>query len=49
MSAARDKGGSYDTAAKAWLKAHPQVLEPWLQGVTTRDGQPGLPAVQKAL
>jgi len=36
-------------AAKAWLKAHPQVLEPWLQGVTTRDGQPGLPAVQKAL
>ena len=49
MSAARDKGGSYDAAAKAWLKAHPQVLEPWLQGVTTRDGQPGLPAVQKAL
>ncbi|WP_323148990.1 choline ABC transporter substrate-binding protein [Pseudomonas oryzihabitans] len=49
MSAARDKGGTYDTAAKAWLKAHPQVLEPWLQGVTTRDGQPGLPAVQKAL
>jgi glycine betaine/proline transport system substrate-binding protein len=49
MSAARDKGGSYDAAAKAWLKAHPQVLEPWLQGVTTRDGQPGLPAVQQAL
>lgn len=49
MSAARDKGGSYEAAAKAWLKAHPQVLEPWLQGVTTRDGQPGLPAVQQAL
>lgn len=49
MSAARDKGGSYDTAAKAWLKAHPQVLEPWLQGVTTREGQPALPAVQQAL
>ncbi|MEH3021803.1 MAG: choline ABC transporter substrate-binding protein [Pseudomonas oryzihabitans] len=49
MSAARDKGGSYPTAAKAWLKAHPQVLEPWLQGVTTRDGQPGLAAVQQAL
>lgn len=49
MSAARDKGGSYDTAAKAWLKAHPQVLEPWLQGVTTRDGQPALPSVQQAL
>lgn len=49
MSAARDKGGSYDSAAKAWLKAHPQVLEPWLQGVTTRAGQPALPAVQQAL
>lgn len=49
MSAARDKGGSYDSAAKAWLKAHPQALEPWLQGVTTRAGQPALPAVQQAL
>jgi len=49
MSAARDKGGSYPAAARAWLQAHPQVLEPWLQGVTTRDGQPGLAAVQGAL
>jgi len=49
MSAARDQGGSYATAAKAWLKAHPQALEPWLQGVTTRDGQPGLATVERAL
>jgi hypothetical protein len=25
------------------------VLEPWLQGVTTKDGQPGLPAVKAKL
>ncbi|MDR6234380.1 choline ABC transporter substrate-binding protein [Pseudomonas oryzihabitans] len=49
MSAARDQGGSYEAAAKAWLKAHPQAVEPWLQGVTTRAGQPALPAIQKAL
>ena len=42
-------GADPKETAKAWLKAHPQVLEPWLQGVTTRDGQPGLPAVQQAL
>jgi glycine betaine/proline transport system substrate-binding protein len=35
--------------AKAWLEAHPDVLGPWLEGVTTFDGQPGLPAVQAAL
>ncbi|MDW3710951.1 MULTISPECIES: choline ABC transporter substrate-binding protein [unclassified Pseudomonas] len=25
--------------AKAWLKAHPEQLEKWLDGVTTRDGK----------
>ncbi|KTT31514.1 glycine/betaine ABC transporter substrate-binding protein [Pseudomonas oryzihabitans] len=35
-------------AAKAWLKAHPQQLEQWLAGVTTRDGKPGLAAVKAA-
>jgi len=35
-------------AAKAWLKAHPQQLEQWLNGVTTRDGKPGFAAVQAA-
>lgn len=32
---------------KTYLKAHPDVLKPWLQGVTTFDGKPGLPVVQK--
>ena len=36
-------------AAEAWLKANPDALGPWLEGVTTFDGQPGLPAVQAAL
>jgi glycine betaine/proline transport system substrate-binding protein len=38
-----------DAAAEAWLKEHPEALGPWLEGVTTIDGEPGLPAVQAAL
>lgn len=44
-----DDGEEPSAAAKAWLKAHPQALEPWLAGVTTFDGKPGLPAVKAAL
>lgn len=36
-------------AAKEYLKAHPKLLEPWLAGVKTFDGKPGLPAVKAAL
>jgi glycine betaine/proline transport system substrate-binding protein len=36
-------------AAQEWLKANPGVLDAWLDGVTTFDGQPGLPAVKKSL
>lgn len=42
-------GEKPDAAAKAWLTEHPDVLGPWLEGVTTFDGAPGLPAVQEAL
>ncbi|MDR6816633.1 glycine betaine/proline transport system substrate-binding protein [Neorhizobium sp. 2083] len=38
-----------NAAAKAWLKANPKVIEPWVAGVTTYDGKDGLPAVKKAL
>jgi glycine betaine/proline transport system substrate-binding protein len=44
-----DDGESGPDAAAAWLKANPDALGPWLEGVTTFDGQPGLPAVQAAL
>lgn len=36
-------------AAESWLAEHPDVIEPWLDGVTTLAGEPGLPAVQAAL
>ncbi|MGL4199547.1 MAG: choline ABC transporter substrate-binding protein [Allorhizobium sp.] len=36
-------------AASAWLKANPAVLDTWLKGVTTFDGQPGDAAVKSAL
>ncbi|WP_323149598.1 choline ABC transporter substrate-binding protein [Pseudomonas oryzihabitans] len=40
---------SASAAAKVWLKAHPQVLDQWLAGVTTRDGKPALEAAKAAL
>lgn len=36
-------------AASAWLKANPAVLDTWLKGVTTLDGQPGDAAVKSSL
>ncbi len=36
-------------AADAWLKTNPPQLSHWLDGVTTFDGKPGLPAVKASL
>lgn len=36
-------------AASAWLKANPAVLDGWLKGVTTFDGQPSDAAVKSVL
>lgn len=44
-----DNGAEAKDAAKAWLKAHPDTLTPWLAGVTTRDGKDGLTAVKASL
>lgn len=38
-----------DTAGAKWLKANPDVLNKWLDGVTTADGGDGLAAVKKSL
>jgi glycine betaine/proline transport system substrate-binding protein len=38
-----------EAAAAGYLKAHPEVLKTWLDGVTTFDGKPGLPAVMQRL
>jgi glycine betaine/proline transport system substrate-binding protein len=49
MGAILNDGEEADDAAEAWLKKNPGVLDAWLAGVTTRDGQPGLPAVKASL
>ena len=36
-------------AAKTYLSANADVIEPWLEGVTTAEGEPALAAVQSAL
>ncbi|HXT06791.1 MAG TPA: choline ABC transporter substrate-binding protein [Roseiarcus sp.] len=36
-------------AADTWLKTNPPQLVKWLDGVTTFDGKPGLPAVKASL
>ncbi|WP_084784024.1 choline ABC transporter substrate-binding protein [Marinobacterium aestuarii] len=49
MGAILEDGKKADLAASEWLKANPEVLAGWLENVTTRDGQPGLAAVQNHL
>ena len=46
MGAVTDDNADPAKAGQAWVKANPQVLDKWLDGVTTLDGQPGLPAVK---
>jgi len=48
MGAILDDGEDADDATMAWMKAHPEVLDTWLDGVTTKDGEPGLAAVKSA-
>lgn len=43
------KGGDANTVAKEWLKANPDAITPWLNGVTTFDGGDAAPAVKSAL
>jgi glycine betaine/proline transport system substrate-binding protein len=49
MGGILDDGEEPDAAAGSWLAEHPEVLEAWLQGVTTLEGEPGLPAVKEHL
>ena len=49
MDAILNQGADPKAAAAAWLKAHPDVMVPWLDGVTTFDGKPGLDAVRSAV
>lgn len=38
-----------EQAATTWLKANGKTVEAWLDGVTTFDGKPALPALKAAL
>ena len=49
MGAILNDGTDPAEAAKTWLAAHPEVLAPWLDGVTTKDGGDALAAVTAAL
>jgi glycine betaine/proline transport system substrate-binding protein len=44
-----DGGADGQKAAADWLKANPGVLDKWLAGVTTVDGEDGLAAVKEEL
>ena len=49
MGAILNDGADPKAAAKAWLAAHSDVLGPWLDGVTTKDGDDAMAAVSAAL
>ncbi len=49
MAEVTNKKLSNTEAAKAWIKANPAVLDKWLDGVKTEDGQDGLAAVKAKL
>ncbi|WP_407936844.1 choline ABC transporter substrate-binding protein [Jiella pelagia] len=44
-----DDGQEPEEAATEWLKANPDRLTKWLDGIETMDGEPALPAVKESL
>lgn len=49
MDLIMNQGKEVADAAREMMRSHPEKLEKWLEGVTTFDDQPGLPALQSAL
>jgi glycine betaine/proline transport system substrate-binding protein len=49
MGAILDNGDDPGEAAADWIAANPDVLEAWLDGVTTQSGEDGLAAARAAL
>jgi glycine betaine/proline transport system substrate-binding protein len=49
MAGILDEGSSPEDAAKDWLSENPDAWQGWLEGVTTLEGEPGLPAVKEHL
>lgn len=44
-----DKNLTTEQAGLMWIKDHPDIYKGWLEGVTTTDGKPALPAFEKFL
>lgn len=44
-----NRGQEPREAAREWLEENPEILSDWLDGVTTRTGEPAEPAVREAL
>jgi glycine betaine/proline transport system substrate-binding protein len=42
-------GQDASEAAEAWLKSNPAIWAKWLDGVTTFDGKPAVPALKTSL
>ena len=49
MGSILNDGDEPEAAATKWLKANGAAIEPWLAGVTTKDGKPGMAAVKSEL
>ncbi|WP_295485420.1 choline ABC transporter substrate-binding protein [uncultured Pseudomonas sp.] len=49
MAEVVDKKISFDQAAQQWVKAHPEVLDAWLAGVSGKDGGTALETVKAAM
>lgn len=49
MDAALNQQVNPRQAALRWLKANPQALDSWLEGVNSRDGEPALAVVKRKL
>ena len=49
MGAILDLNEKPEAAAANWISAHPIVIDPWLAGVTARDGGPADAAVRAAM
>ncbi len=48
MGAILNDGEDADDASMAWMKANPDLVMSWLDGVTTVDGEDGAAAVKDA-
>lgn len=49
MAAILDDGRKPASAAKSWIKKHPETLKKWLKGVKTKSGKPAMDAAKKLI